>query len=74
MTTSAYINRLSGIAEHQIEAVVKLLEQDATVPFIARYRKEATGNLDEVEIAKIRDTYKNYQDIQNRKKVITCQH
>ena len=70
MTTSAYINRISGIAEHQIEAVVKLLDKDATVPFIARYRKEATGNLDEVEIAKIRDAYKSYKDMQERKKVI----
>jgi uncharacterized protein len=70
MTTSAYINRISGIAEHQIEAVVKLLDKDATVPFIARYRKEATGNLDEVGIAKIRDAYKSYKDMQERKKVI----
>ena len=39
----------------QVEAVGKLLEEGATVPFIARYRKEATGNLDEVQIIAIRD-------------------
>ena len=44
----------------QIETVLKLLEDGATIPFIARYRKEATGNLDETIIKKISDEY-NYQ-------------
>ena len=38
----------------QIEAVARLLEENATVPFIARYRKEMTGSLDEVQIAAVR--------------------
>ena len=44
----------------QIETVLNLLEEGATIPFIARYRKEATGNLDETEIKNISDVY-NYQ-------------
>lgn len=44
----------------QIEAVLGLLEEGATIPFIARYRKERTGNLDETEIKEISDVY-NYQ-------------
>src|SRR5262245_13794808 len=47
-------NELSVRAE-QVQAVFRLLSEDATVPFIARYRKEATDSLDEVAIASIRD-------------------
>lgn len=49
-----------GIRISQIEAVLALLEEGATIPFIARYRKEKTGNLDETEIKNISDAY-NYQ-------------
>lgn len=49
-----------GIQTKQIEAVLSLLEDGATIPFIARYRKELTGNLDETEIKNISDAY-NYQ-------------
>ncbi len=57
------IDKLSedlGIKVSQIEAVLGLLEEGATIPFIARYRKERTGNLDETEIKEISDVY-NYQ-------------
>lgn len=57
------INKLSAdlsIKTIQIEAVLKQLADGATIPFIARYRKEATGNLDETEIKNISDVY-NYQ-------------
>lgn len=49
-----------NISTKQIEAVLSLLEEGATIPFIARYRKEATGNLDEVTIKNIKDVY-DYQ-------------
>lgn len=49
-----------NIKEIQVEAVLTLLESGATIPFIARYRKEKTGNLDETEIKNISDVY-NYQ-------------
>lgn len=57
------IDKLStdlGIKVSQIEAVLSLLEEGATIPFIARYRKERTGNLDETEIKEISDVY-NYR-------------
>lgn len=47
-----------------------LLNEGATVPFIARYRKERTGGLDEVQIASIRDIHKKWNDLQERKKTI----
>ncbi len=57
------INKLSlekNIKGKQIETVLDLLSSGATIPFIARYRKEATGNLDETTIKEISDAY-NYQ-------------
>ena len=51
----------------QIEAVLKLLEDKNTVPFIARYRKEMTDGLDEVEIKKIADEFNYLQNLQKRK-------
>ena len=54
----------------QIEAVLKLLEEGATIPFIARYRKEATGALDENEIAKIEEKYKYYNNLLERKEQV----
>ena len=46
-----------SIGEWQVEVVLKLLSEGNTVPFIARYRKEATGALDEEIIRKINETY-----------------
>lgn len=57
------INKLGeelNIKNFQIEATLKLLEEGATIPFIARYRKEVTGNLDETTIKAISDEY-NYE-------------
>ena len=49
----------------------RLLEDGATVPFIARYRKEATGLLDEVAVASIRDEYETQIEFVKRRKAIT---
>ncbi|UXR70624.1 RNA-binding transcriptional accessory protein [Staphylococcus sp. IVB6246] len=54
----------------QIEAVLSLLQEKNTVPFIARYRKEATGGLDEVAIKKIDDRYQYMENLQKRKEEI----
>jgi len=54
------LSRELNIKVRQIESVLNLLSEGATIPFIARYRKEATGNLDETEIKNISDVY-NYQ-------------
>lgn len=59
-----------GIAEKQVEATVALLNDNATIPFIARYRKEKTGSLDEVQIAAIADEYHRYLEIDERKVTI----
>ncbi|MFH1156450.1 MAG: Tex family protein [Pseudomonadota bacterium] len=55
---------------NRIESVATLLSQGATIPFIARYRKELTGSLDEVAIAAIRDRMAQIRDLDERKKAI----
>ncbi|MCO6332522.1 RNA-binding transcriptional accessory protein [Staphylococcus epidermidis] len=57
-------------SEKQIKAVLKLLKEINTVPFIARYRKEATGGLDEVEIKQINDEYNYMLNLQKRKEEV----
>jgi len=54
----------------QIEATAGLLGEDATVPFIARYRKEATGSLDEVAITSIRDRLEQLAELDKRREAI----
>ena len=54
----------------QAEAVIKLLEEGNTVPFIARYRKEATGSLDEVQIKAVEDRYHYIQQLEQRKEEV----
>lgn len=56
-----------ALNERQIQAVALLLEEGATVPFIARYRKEATGSLDEVAVTAIRDRLKQLEELDARK-------
>lgn len=70
MTQNQFIASASGSSEKQIAATVDLLNEGATIPFIARYRKERTQGLDEVEIAKIRDLNQLFRDIEARKKFI----
>jgi uncharacterized protein len=60
-----------SIAEKQVSATVDLLDEGATVPFISRYRKEATGALDEVAVAAIRDRIQQLRDLDKRKEAIT---
>jgi len=60
----------TGISDAQIHAVASLIEEGATIPFIARYRKEATGSLDEVEITTIRDQLKTLEELDSRKTVV----
>lgn len=54
----------------QVDAVIKLLEDGNTVPFIARYRKEATGSLDEVQIKTIEDRFNYIQQLEQRKEEV----
>ena len=60
-----------GLRERQVEGTLALLNDGATIPFIARYRKERTGALDEVQIAAIAEQNDRLKDIQKRKETIT---
>lgn len=64
------IAQRTGIAARQVAAVLALLEEGATVPFIARYRKERTGSLDEVQIAAILQEQEKLEEISARKDTI----
>ena len=59
-----------NIAVRQVENTLSLLEGGATIPFISRYRKEATGGLDEVQIGEIKERYDKLTDIAKRKETI----
>ncbi len=59
-----------GIPEKQVKATLELLEQGATIPFISRYRKEATGGLDETQIEAVKNQYEKLNDTAKRKETI----
>lgn len=59
-----------GIHPNQVEATIRLIDEDATTPFIARYRKELTHSLDEVQIENIRNLHTRYAELIKRKKFI----
>lgn len=70
MTIHAYIKSNSGLTDNSILNTLSLLNEGATVPFIARYRKERTGALDEVQITQIRDLAKKYDDLIARQQTV----
>ena len=68
-----HVNRIAdelALGPQQVMAVAGLIGQGATVPFIARYRKEATGSLDEVAITTIRDRITQLQELEKRRESI----
>lgn len=70
MNFSAMIAKELTVAPKQVTAVITLLEDGNTVPFIARYRKEATGSLDEVQIKAIEDRHHYLVQLEDRKKEV----
>ncbi len=64
------IGRKLNINKGQVKTVINLLDEGATIPFIARYRKEATGELDEVEILNIRNQLDSFQKFDSRVQAI----
>ncbi|WP_277584671.1 Tex family protein [Psychrobacillus antarcticus] len=64
------VSKDTGVKTSQAEQVIKLLEEGNTVPFIARYRKEQTGSLDEVQIKAVEDRYNYIQQLEQRKEEI----
>ena len=70
MTITNYARSIAkalGLPEKQVSNTLELLDSGATIPFIARYRKEATGTLDEVQITQIRDMKERLVEIDKRK-------
>jgi uncharacterized protein len=59
-----------GISIKQVDATAQLLQEGSTVPFIARYRKELTGSLDEVQITAIRDRLEQLEELDKRRETI----
>ncbi|MFC6268382.1 Tex family protein [Frigoriflavimonas asaccharolytica] len=70
MTSTLYIKNTLQLSEQNINATLKLLAEDCTIPFISRYRKDATGNLDEVQIENIFKLNKQFEEIIKRKESI----
>ena len=68
-----YIKHIAGVLavnEWQVEHCVELLADGATVPFISRYRKERTGQLDEVQVAEIKHWYLKFEELDKRKEAV----
>jgi uncharacterized protein len=70
MTNIQFISKSVATAAINIEKTVQLLQEDCTIPFISRYRKDTTGNLDEVQIENIAKFQKEYEVIVKRKEAI----
>lgn len=70
MTTVAFIQKQLNISEKSINNTLQLLAEDCTIPFIARYRKDKTGNLDEIQIEQISKISKQFEEIVKRKESI----
>ena len=64
------ISQSLGISERQVDSTLSLLGEGCTIPFISRYRKEATGSLDEVQVAAISDALDRFTEIDKRKQTI----
>ncbi|MEY8442395.1 Tex family protein [Lactobacillaceae bacterium 24-114] len=62
--------QLPDLREKQIEAALKLMDEGDTIPFIARYRKEATGTLDEVQLQTIHDEYRRANSLLDRQQTV----
>ena len=70
MSYASTIAEQLNLGTRQVEKTIELLEQGATVPFIARYRKEATGSLNEVQITAIRDLLIRLKELDKRREAI----
>lgn len=70
MTIDQFVKNKIGKSGKGILTTIQLLAQGATIPFLSRYRKEQTGNLDEVEIQAVRDAMLQFEEIQKRKAYI----
>ena len=67
MNQIQFIKTVVNTTDKNIQATLQLLSEDCTIPFISRYRKDTTGNLDEVQIENIAKLSKQYDEIVKRK-------
>src|SRR5215471_11192228 len=65
-----HIAKLLNVPLKGLTAVIELLDEAATVPFIARYRKEATGNLDEVAVRDIQEKLEYFRELEERRETV----
>ena len=70
MTSLKFIQNQLNLSEKSISNTLQLLSEDCTIPFIARYRKDKTGNLDETQIEQISKISKQFEEILKRKETI----
>ncbi|WP_299179035.1 Tex family protein [uncultured Chryseobacterium sp.] len=70
MTSLKFIQNQLNLSEKSISNTLQLLSEDCTIPFIARYRKDKTGNLDETQIEQISKISKQFDEILKRKETI----
>ena len=70
MTSTTFIQQHLNISDNSITATIRLLSEDCTIPFISRYRKDATGNLDETQIEQISKLNRQFEEIIKRKETI----
>ena len=70
MHIASYIAQNLGLKEVHVEQVIALLNEGATIPFISRYRKEATGGMNEVEVANVSNEYERLGELQKRREFI----
>ena len=64
------IARLCSLPESRVERTVTLLQGGATIPFITRYRKEATGGLDEVQVGAVKEQLERLTELESRRQTI----
>jgi uncharacterized protein len=65
-----FISQQLNVSLHSLTATIGLLDEGATVPFIARYRKEVTGNLDEVQIRSIQEKLEYHRELEDRRETV----
>ena len=70
MTLTEIITKQLGLREKQVESTINLLAQGATIPFISRYRKEATGGLNEVQVAQVKEQNDKLTELIHRRDYI----
>lgn len=70
MTLNQFVIARTQLSERSVTNTIQLLNEDCTIPFISRYRKEATGNLDEVQIGEIVKYKEQFEALEKRKKAI----